>query len=43
MRIQIETLLIEINEELFTLSDQLARFYANKKPPTDSNDEKSQS
>ena len=29
MRIQIETLLIDLNEELFTLSDELARLYSH--------------
>jgi len=29
MRIQIETLLIDLNEELFTLSDELARLYTH--------------
>lgn len=29
MRIQIETLLIDLNEELFSLSDELARLYSN--------------
>ena len=29
MRIQIETLLIDLNEELFSLSDELAWLYSN--------------